>query len=694
MNIQPSLFDDFETGNTGNEQEGQLKQPSGDEARIMELRETLNRHNHNYYVLNQPTISDQEFDHLMRELQDLEAKHPEIADPLSPTQRVGSDLSQGFEQVVHERPMMSLGNSYSIDEVQDFLRRAKDGLGGEPVEIVGEMKYDGTSISLTYENGRLQRAVTRGDGVRGDDVTANVITIRSIPLQLPHGMEYPPRFEVRGEILLPWASFERLNQERAYNEEPLFANPRNAAAGTLKLQNSAEVSRRGLDAYFYFLLGDNLPYSTHTQAMDALRKWGFKVAHTEVLESIDSVSSFIARWDKERKSLPVATDGLVFKLNSLRQWLNLGATAKSPRWAIAYKFKAERACTRLNEVTYQVGRTGAITPVANMDPVQLAGTTVRRASLHNADIIRQLDLHLGDMVYVEKGGEIIPKVVGVDLTQRKPDAQPIEFIKTCPECGATLVRYEGEAAHYCPNDTGCPPQIKGKIEHFISRKAMNIDSLGPETVDDFYQRHLINNIADLYNLTVMQVSGGNKNRAVSATKAVEAIKASKEVPFERVVFAIGIRFVGEVAAKQLARHFKNIDALAAATHEQLLEIDGIGDVIAQSVIDYFANPANRDIIEQLKQQGLTMQISDEQMAGQTDLLAGQTIVISGVFQKHSRDEYKQLIEQHGGKNSGSISAKTSFILAGENMGPAKLEKAQKLGIKIMNENEFLQIIGE
>lgn len=685
-------------------------------SRIEALRKELHEHNYNYYVLNQPTISDYEFDMMMRELQDLEAEHPEMADPNSPTQRVGSDLNQQFRQVAHKYPMLSLANTYNEDEVADFYRRVKEGLEGEPFEIVAEMKYDGLSISLTYIDGQLTQAVTRGDGEKGDDVTANVRTIRSIPLQLKPGSGYPHEFEIRGEILMPWTSFEQLNREREQREEPLFANPRNAASGTLKSQKSELVASRRLDAYLYYLLlpegatTDNQPaqmdlfadsqpatlaVESHYEGLQMARRWGFKISEgMKKCTTLQEIIDFIHYWDTERKNLPVATDGIVLKVNSLRQQRHLGYTAKSPRWAIAYKFKAERACTRLNEVTYQVGRTGAITPVANMDPVQLAGTTVRRASLHNADIIRQLDLHLGVMVYVEKGGEIIPKVVGVDLTQRKPDAQPIEFIKTCPECGATLVRYEGEAAHYCPNDTGCPPQIKGKIEHFISRKAMNIDSLGPETVDDFYQRHLINNIADLYNLTVMQVSGGNKNRAVSATKAVEAIKASKEVPFERVVFAIGIRFVGEVAAKQLARHFKNIDALAAATREQLLEIDGIGDVIAQSVIDYFANPTNREIIEQLKQQGLTMQISDEQMAGQTDLLAGQTIVISGVFQKHSRDEYKQLIEQHGGKNSGSISAKTSFILAGENMGPAKLEKAQKLGIKIMNENEFLQIIGE
>ena len=692
MNIQPSLFDDFETGNTGNEQEGQPKQPSGDEARIMELRETLNRHNHNYYVLNQPTISDQEFDHLMRELQDLEAKHPEMADPLSPPQRVGSDLSQGFEQVVHERPMMSLGNSYSIDEVQDFLRRAKDGLGGEPVEIVGEMKYDGTSISLTYENGRLQRAVTRGDGVRGDDVTANVITIRSIPLQLPHGMEYPPRFEVRGEILLPWASFERLNQERAYNEEPLFANPRNAAAGTLKLQNSAEVSRRGLDAYFYFLLGDNLPYSTHTQAMDALRKWGFKVAHTEVLESIDSVSSFIARWDKERKSLPVATDGLVFKLNSLRQWLNLGATAKSPRWAIAYKFAPERECTKLKSVSFEVGRTGVITPVANLEPVLLSGTIVKRASLHNEDIIRQLDIHDGDMVLVEKGGEIIPKIVGVDTKQREAGALPLQFVSHCPVCGTPLQRIEGEAAWVGPHKWGCPPQITGRIEHFVGRHAMNIDGIGEEVAVQLHDSGLVNNIADLYDLTVDKLVGLDRFQVKSAQRIMRGLEQSRQVPFERVIFALSIQYVGETTAKVLARNVHNIDRLMEMSAEELAAIPEIGPKIAQSIVEYFAIDSNRDIVERLRWAGLHMALSETELASRTSKLEGKKIVISGVFKHHSREEYKAMIELNGGKNVSSISKATSFILAGENMGPAKLEKAQKLGVEIINEDQFLAMV--
>ncbi len=693
MDIQRSLFDDLDNNNEVVEQKPkQAEQPTGDQARILELRDTLNRHNHNYYVLNQPTISDQEFDHLMRELQDLEAAHPEMADPLSPTQRVGSDLSQGFEQVVHERPMMSLGNSYSIEEVQDFLRRAKDGLGGEPVEIVGEMKYDGTSISIIYENGRLVRAVTRGDGVRGDDVTANVITIRSVPLQLPQGMDYPARFEVRGEILLPWAQFERLNQERAFNEEPLFANPRNAAAGTLKLQNSAEVARRGLDAYFYFLLGDNLPYSTHTEAMDAVRSWGFKVAHTEVLESIDAVADFIGRWDKDRKSLPVATDGLVFKLNSLRQWLNLGATAKSPRWAIAYKFAPERECTKLKSVSYEVGRTGVITPVANLEPVLLSGTIVKRASLHNEDIIRQLDIHDGDMVYVEKGGEIIPKIVGVDTKQREPGAQPIQFVSHCPVCGTPLKRIEGEAAWVCPNKWECPPQITGRIEHFVARHAMNIDGIGEEVAVQLHESGLVNDIADLYDLTQEKLVSLDRFQLKSAQRIMRGIEQSRQVPFERVIYALSINFVGETIAKVLARHVHNIDTLMSMSADELAAIPEIGPKIAQSIVEYFAVESNRDIVERLRWAGLQMALSQEELASRTTKLEGKKIVISGVFQHHSREEYKAMIEQNGGKNVGSISKATSFVLAGDNMGPAKLEKAQKLGIDIISEDQFLEMI--
>lgn len=692
MDIQRSLFDDFEIDNSEEKHVEQPKQLTGDEARIIELRETLNRHNHNYYVLNQPTISDQEFDHLMRELQDLEAAHPEMADPLSPTQRVGSDLSHGFEQVIHERPMMSLGNSYSIEEVQDFLRRAKDGLGGEPVEIVGEMKYDGTSISVIYENGRLVRAVTRGDGVRGDDVTANVITIRSLPLQLPQGMDYPARFEVRGEILLPWAQFERLNQERAFNEEPLFANPRNAAAGTLKLQNSAEVARRGLDAYFYFLLGDNLPFTTHTQAMDAIQSWGFKVAHTEVLESIDAVASFIERWDVQRKSLPVATDGLVFKLNSLRQWRNLGATAKSPRWAIAYKFAPERECTKLKWVSYEVGRTGVITPVANLEPVLLSGTIVKRASLHNEDIIRQLDIHDGDMVYVEKGGEIIPKIVGVDTKQREPGAQPIQFVSHCPVCGTPLKRIEGEAAWVCPNKWECPPQITGRIEHFVARHAMNIDGIGEEVAVQLHESGLVNDIADLYDLTQEKLVSLDRFQLKSAQRIMRGIEQSRQVPFERVIYALSINFVGETIAKVLARHVHNIDTLMSMSADELAAIPEIGPKIAQSIVEYFAVESNRDIVERLRWAGLQMALSQEELASRTTKLEGKKIVISGVFQHHSREEYKAMIEQNGGKNVGSISKATSFVLAGDNMGPAKLEKAQKLGIDIISEDQFLEMI--
>ena len=672
---------------------------------ILKLRQELHRHNYNYYVLNQPEISDYEFDQMMHRLEDLELFHPEMADPNSPTQRVGSDLSQQFRQVAHKYPMLSLANTYNEHDVRDFYRRVSEGLEGEDFEVCCEMKYDGLSISLTYVDGRLTQALTRGDGEKGDDVTANVRTIKSIPLQLIPGSGYPKEFEIRGEILMPWTSFEALNAEREKNEEALFANPRNAASGTLKSQNSSVVAGRKLDAYLYYLLGTenagetgNAGLSgeagaTHYGGLMAAQRWGFKISQgMKLCKSLGEILDFINYWDKERKNLPVATDGIVLKVNSLRQQRHLGYTAKSPRWAIAYKFKAERACTRLNEVTYQVGRTGAVTPVANMNPVQLAGTIVKRASLHNADIIQQLDLHLGDMVYVEKGGEIIPKVVGVDTSARTQGMQRVEFIKTCPECGATLVRYEDEAAHYCPNDSGCAPQIRGRIEHFISRKAMNIMTLGPETVDDFYQRGLIRDIADLYVLTPLEVANFNKNRSVSAINAINAIRESTKVPFERVVYAIGIRFVGETTAKLIARKFKTMDALQGATVEQLLEVDGVGEVIARSVVDYFANPVNQDIIERLRKAGVCMQLSEDYMAGQTDKLAGKQIVISGVFAKHSRDEYKAMIERNGGKNVSSISAKTSFVLAGDNMGPAKLEKARKLGIRLVSETEFLEML--
>ncbi len=672
------------------------------EAKIKQLRDELNRHNYNYYVLNQPTIGDMEFDFKMHELEDLEKAHPEFADPLSPTQRVGSDISQGFKQVLHERPMQSLGNSYSIEEVQDFLRRAKDGLGGEPVQIVGEMKYDGTSISCTYEHGRLVRAVTRGDGVRGDDVTANVITIKSVPLQLKPG-DWPDKFEVRGEILLPWASFERLNKEREFNEEPLFANPRNAAAGTLKMQNSAEVARRGLDAYFYFLLGDQLEasspglfsendFSTHTGRMEALKKWGFKVAEHTILDSIDAVKDFIDQWDVQRKNLPVATDGLVFKLNSIRQWLNLGSTAKSPRWAIAYKFAPERECSPLQFISFEVGRTGVITPVANLDPVLLSGTIVKRASLHNEDIIRQLDIHEGDYLYVEKGGEIIPKIVGVDLKRRKADSRPIEFVRTCPVCGTPLTRIEGEAAWVCPNKYGCKPQITGRIEHFVARHAMNIDGIGEEVAVQLHESGLVHNIADIYSLTGNDLMRLEHFQRKASDRILSGIRKSLEVPFERVLFAIGIPYVGETTAKVLARNVHTIDRLMAMNAEELASIPEIGPKIAESIVGYFAAEGNREIIERLREAGVQLCLSEAELANRTDKLAGKKIVISGVFAKHSREEYKAMIEQNGGKNVSSISSATSYVFAGENMGPAKLEKARKLSIPIINEEEFLAML--
>lgn len=659
--------------------------------RILQLRKELHEHNYKYFVLNQPEISDQEFDFMMKELQELEVRHEDMFDPNSPTQRVGSDINQEFTQVTHKYPMLSLANTYSQEEVADFYNSVKKGLNGEDFEICCELKYDGLSISLTYEDGKLVRGVTRGDGVHGDDVTANVKTIRSIPLVLKDG-DWPKEFEIRGEILMPWNVFERLNQEREAAEEPLFANPRNAASGTLKSQNSALVASRNLDAYLYYLLGDELPGDGHYENLEKAREWGFKISEgMRKVKTLQEIYDFIDHWDTERKNLPVATDGIVLKVNSLRQQRALGYTAKNPRWAIAYKFKAERACTRLNEVTFQVGRTGAVTPVANMEPVQLAGTTVRRATLNNEDFIRSLDLHIGDYVYVEKGGEIIPKIVGVDIEQRPIIAQPVTFITRCPECGAKLVRYEGEAAYYCPNDAGCPPQIKGRIEHFISRKAMNIDSIGPETVDDFYRHGLVCNVADLYDIEVQQINGDG-SRQKSAEKIVNGIEASKQVPFERVVFALGIRFVGETTARLLARHFKTIDALAAASLQDLLEVEGVGEVIAKSVMTYFRNPVTMQIVERLRGYGLQMALSEEQMSSATDKLAGKSIVISGVFAHHSRDEYKQMIEQNGGKNVGSISGKTSFILAGENMGPAKLQKAEKLGIQIVDEETFLKMI--
>lgn len=675
-----------------------------EKQRIEQLRRELHEHNYKYYVLNQPEISDYDFDQLMHELQDLEARHPEMADPNSPTQRVGSDLQSEFRQVVHKYPMLSLANTYSEQDVRDWYESVRKGLAGEPFEVCCEMKYDGLSISLTYVDGRLTQAVTRGDGVRGDDVTQNVKTIKSIPLET-RGL--PPReFEIRGEILMPWASFERLNREREAAEEPLFANPRNAASGTLKSLDSRVVANRQLDAYLYYLLGEELPADGHYENLEAARQWGFKISEgMKKVRTVEEIIDFINYWDTERKNLPVATDGIVLKVNSLRQQRALGFTAKSPRWAIAYKFKAERACTELLEVTYQVGRTGAVTPVANMTPVQLAGTTVRRATLNNEDFIRSFDLHIGDHVYVEKGGEIIPKIVGVDIDQRPIIAQPVQFIRRCPECGTPLVKFgEGNSTHpspftlhqasatwYCPNDTGCPPQIKGRIEHFVARKAMNIIGLGPEIIEDYYRRKLIRNIADLYTIDVQQINGdGSRNK--SAQNIVNSIQKSKEVPFERVVFALGIRFVGETSARLLARHFKSMDALMAAGLDELQEVEGIGEVMAKSIISYFHNEQNREIVERLRGYGLQFELSQEQTAAQSDKLAGQSVVISGVFQHHSRDEYKLMIEQNGGKNVGSISSKTSFILAGENMGPSKLQKAEKLGIRIVSEDEFLEML--
>lgn len=662
-----------------------------EQDRILTLRKELHEHNRRYYVLNQPIISDQQFDFMMHELQELEAHHPELADPNSPTQRVGSDLNQQFKQVTHKFPMLSLANTYNAEDVREWYNQVTKGLDGQPFEVCCEMKYDGLSISLTYEHGKLIRAVTRGDGVQGDDVTNNVRTINSIPLQLS-GDNYMDSFEIRGEILLPWDNFQRLNAEREEAGEMPFANPRNAASGTLKSQSSRVVAERGLDAYLYYIIGEDLPFDGHYENLEMARQWGFKISNgMKKVNSLQGILDFIEYWDTKRKDLPVATDGIVLKVNSLRQQRLLGSTAKSPRWAIAYKYKAERACTPLLEVTYQVGRTGAITPVANMEPVQLAGTTVRRATLNNEDFIRSFDLHLGDYVYVEKGGEIIPKIVGVDTSRRNADAKPVQFITHCPECGAELVRYEGEAAHYCPNDSQCPPQIKGRIEHFIARKAMNIMTLGPETVDDYFQRGLIHNIADLYDLTAQQIDPSGSKRK-SALNVIKAIKDSTKVPFERVVFALGIRFVGVTTAKLLARHFHDIDSLMNASLEQLLEVEGVGQVIAESIIRYFHDETNLSILQRLRDKGLQMRLAEEEIANSSDILKGKSVVISGVFSHHSRDEYKAIIEQHGGKNVGSISSKTSFILAGDNMGPSKLQKAKSLGIEIMNEDQFLALI--
>jgi len=659
---------------------------------IEALRKELEQHNYYYYVLSQPIISDFEYDMKLKQLQELEEKYPEYYDPYSPTQRVGSDLTEGFEQAYHAYPMLSLSNTYTEEEVKEFYERVSRTLN-EPFELVGELKYDGVSISITYENGVMIRAVTRGDGEKGDVVTANVKTIKSIPLRLRG--DYPSKFEIRGEVLMSWEVFDKLNKEREAQEEPLFANPRNATAGTIKLLSPAIVASRNLDAYFYYVLGEELPYRTHYDNLQAAKTWGFKISSDmKVCKNLEEVFDFIHYWDVERRKLPIPTDGVVLKVNSLDQQRKLGATAKSPRWAIAFKFQAEKALTKLLSVSYQVGRTGAVTPVANLEPVVLSGTTVKRASLHNADIIESLDLHIGDMVYVEKGGEIIPKITGVEKSARIQVGEKVQFIKNCPECGTPLIRYPGEAAHYCPNENGCPPQIKGKIEHFVSRKAMNIEGLGTETINLLYNKGLLRNIADIYDLKFSDLVNLERMGEKSANNLLNSIEKSKQVPFERVLFALGIRFVGETVAKKLAAHFKSIDALQHATYEELLEVEEIGDKIAQSVIQFFSDPKNLEIIQRLKAAGVQMSVSEENQLLKGNELEGKSIVISGVFKLHSRDEYKKMIEEHGGKNVSSVSSKTSFILAGDNMGPEKLKKAQQLGIPLIDESTFLAMINE
>ena len=663
-----------------------------EQQRILDLRDIINRHNHNYYVLNAPEISDRDFDMLLKELEALEAAHPEMDDPLSPTRRVGSDLLSGFESVEHIHPMLSLSNTYSIDEVDQWFGRVRSGLGDAPFDVVGEMKFDGTSISIIYEHGRLVRAVTRGDGERGDVVTENVKTIKSIPLRLS-GEGWPEMFEIRGEILMPWSAFERLNKEREFNEEPLFANPRNAAAGTLKTLDTREVARRGLDAYFYYLLGPDLPADNHYDNMMAARSWGFKVSEImTLLHSLDEVDAFIKHWDEHRKELPVATDGLVFKVNSLRQQLNLGFTAKSPRWAIAYKFPAERALTRLDHVSFEVGRMGVVTPVANLDPVLLSGTVVKRASLHNADIIKSLDIHEHDMLYVEKGGEIIPKITGVDENGRLPGAAPVEFVTHCPACGTPLKRVPGEAAWICPDRFHCPPQIVGRIEHYVGRKMMNIDGVGEETAQALYNAGYVRDVADLYDLTYDQLLRLPGFGPRSAEKVLDGLKASLDMPYDRVIYGLSIPYVGDTVAKKVAKAFPDIDTLMAATFDELSATKDIGPRIAESIIEYFNNPRNRRMVERLRRVGLQMSMPETEEGETSDRLGGKTFVISGTFSRHSRDEYKDLIERNGGRNVGSISKKTDYVLAGENMGPAKREKAAALGIPVIDEDTFLAMI--
>lgn len=667
---------------------------TSDEAlkEINRLRDEILLHNHNYYVLNSPEISDKDFDMLLKRLESLELEFPEHHDPLSPTQRVGSDLSKGFEHVLHQRPMMSLSNTYSVEEVDEWFDRVKRSLSGEDFTIVGELKFDGTSISLIYKNGRLERALTRGDGTRGDDVTANVKTIRSIPLTLRPG-DWPDEFEIRGEILMPWSVFEKLNEERAYNEEPLFANPRNAASGTLKTQDPREVARRNLDVRLYYLLSDNLPFDSHYENMEAARRWGFKVSdHMRRLHSLAEVEEFIRYWDEERKNLPVATDGLVFKVDSLRQQLNLGSTAKSPRWAVAYKFNPENACTRLRFVSFETGRMGIVTPVANLEPVQLSGTVVKRASLHNDDIIRQLDIHEGDWLYVEKGGEIIPKITGVDTSRRESGTLPVRFVAACPECGTPLHRVEGEAAWCCPNHNGCRPQITGRIEHFCARRMMNIDGIGEETAEMLYSCGLVENIAHIYDLTEEKLIGLERMGERSARRILKGVEDSKSVDFERVVYALSIPNVGETTARRLARSVKSMARMKEMTEEEFSAIPDVGPIIARCIWEFLHDEFNLSIIERLEAAGVQMQLSEDKMTPSGNRLEGKSIVVSGVFSNHSRDEYKEIIEREGGKNVGSISKKTSFVLAGDNMGPSKFEKCQKLGVPIVSEAEFLEMI--
>lgn len=666
-----------------------------EQEQIIQLREELHQHNYNYYVLNMPIISDFDFDMKMHRLEELEALHPELFDPNSPTQRVGNDHSNAFLSVTHKSPMLSLANTYNRDEVRDFYEHIREGLGGEDFQICCELKFDGLSISLHYTNGVLEKAVTRGDGVTGDDVTENIRTIRSIPLVLPKDSGYPDSFEIRGEVLMPWNSFDRLNQLKEEAGEPPFANPRNAASGTLKSKSSAVVAKRGLDAYLYYVLADNSLSDEHYQNLQMARTWGFQVSNDiKIAKNLKEIYDYIDYWNTERRRLPIATDGIVLKVNSLRQQKVLGLTAKNPKWAIAYKFQAEQEETILRQVVYQVGRTGAVTPVANMEPVLLSGTIVRRATLHNADMMESLHLHLNDHVLIEKGGEIIPKIVGrKDMEETEHESEELHFIDKCPVCGTPLVRYEGEAAHYCPNENACPPLILGRIKHFISRKAMNIGSLGPETVDEYFSKGIIRNAADLYDLNEELLAGPNgEEDKKSIQKLLANISQSKHVPFERVLYAIGIRFVGEIAAKTLARYFKNIDTIAKARLEELLDIEGIGPIIAQSVIRFFQDPENLLFVQRLRGHGVSMEIISQDEGNATHTLQGKSIVISGVFARHSRDEYKAIIERNGGKNAGNISAKTSFVLAGENMGPSKLEKANKLNIPIMNEEEFLSLI--